>query len=232
MATDRQLPAPVSELVRTLSNDSPGGSLDHLVVTLISDTDTPRHLAASDDFALSFVELHGEIDDFDRVARATSAFARHQERGTFCTASADVLGVASAGVSLMSARHNAPVCRSDERWLALAESQSSLGERPSLDVFAKGEATHEPNREHPPNSATARLQSDRLCSSAPTRRLPPAPHPDSRRTSSKRRCPSKGSQQPSRLPSTTPRCQTAAFPAAPVANPTPLPPARPGKNRQ
>ena len=88
------------------------------------------------------------MTDFDRVARVTSAFARHQERGSFCSASVDVLGVASAGVSLMSNRHNAPVCHSDERSLALEELQFSLGEGPSLDAFASHEAIHEPDLEH------------------------------------------------------------------------------------
>lgn len=109
------------------------------------------------------------MNDFNRIARVTSAFAHHQERGTFCTASADVLGVASAGVSLMSARHNAPVCHSDERSPALDETQFPLGEGPSLDAFAPGEAIHEPDLEHPPGSTMARLRSDRFWSSAPAR---------------------------------------------------------------
>lgn len=88
------------------------------------------------------------MNDFDRVARVTTAFARHRERGSFCSASVDVLGVASAGVSLMSAQHNAPVCHSDERSLALEELQFSLGEGPSLDAFANHEAIHEPDLEH------------------------------------------------------------------------------------
>lgn len=87
--------------------------------------------------------------DADRVARVASAFARHRRaRGTFCSASADVLQVASAGVTLMSARHNGPVCHSDERSLALDELQFSLGEGPSLDAFAHHEAIDEPDLEH------------------------------------------------------------------------------------
>ena len=89
------------------------------------------------------------MSDFDQIARVASAFASHQERGTFCTASADVLGVASAGVALMSGRHNAPVCHSDGRSLALAEAQFSLGEGPSLDAFATREVVHEPDLEYP-----------------------------------------------------------------------------------
>jgi GAF domain-containing protein len=89
------------------------------------------------------------MNDFDRVARVESAFALHRDRGTFCSASAEVLEVASAGVTLMSARHNATVCHSDERSRALDEAQFSLGEGPSLDVFAKREAISEPDLEHP-----------------------------------------------------------------------------------
>lgn len=47
----------------------------------------------------------------------------------------------------MSARHNSPVCHSDERSLALAELQFSLGEGPSLDAFATHQAIHEPDLE-------------------------------------------------------------------------------------
>jgi hypothetical protein len=91
------------------------------------------------------------MSDSERVTRVASAFALHRrDRGTFCSASADVLGIASAGVTLMSALHNSPVCHSDERSLALAELQFSLGEGPSVDAFAKHEAIHEPDLEHAP----------------------------------------------------------------------------------
>lgn len=89
------------------------------------------------------------MSDSERVARVALTFARHRRgRGTVCSASADVLGIASAGVSVMSARHNSPVCHSDERSLALDELQFSLGEGPSLDAFAAHEAIHEPDLEH------------------------------------------------------------------------------------
>lgn len=89
------------------------------------------------------------MSDPDRVARVESVFARHRrDRGTFCSASTDILEVASAGVTLMSARHNSPVCHSDERSLVLAELQFSLGEGPSLDAFANHEVIHEPDLEH------------------------------------------------------------------------------------
>lgn len=89
------------------------------------------------------------MTDAVRVARVASTFARHRRaRGTFCSASADVLQIASAGVTLMSENHNGPVCHSDERSLALDELQFSLGEGPSLDAFAKREAILEPDLEH------------------------------------------------------------------------------------
>lgn len=91
------------------------------------------------------------MSDTERTARVASAFARHRRaRGTFCSASADVLQVASAGVTLMSSHHNGPVCHSDERSLALDELQFSLGEGPSLDAFAKREAILEPDLENAP----------------------------------------------------------------------------------
>lgn len=89
------------------------------------------------------------MSDLDRVARVESTFALHRrDQGTFCSASADVLEVASAGVTLMSARHNSPVCHSDERSLVLGELQFSLGEGPSLDAFTQHEAVSEPDLEH------------------------------------------------------------------------------------
>lgn len=89
------------------------------------------------------------MSDADRSVRVASAFARHRRaRRSFCSASADVLQVASVGVTLMSARHNSPVCHSDDRSLALGELQFSLGEGPSLDAFAQREEIDEPDLEH------------------------------------------------------------------------------------
>ncbi|MEX2279324.1 MAG: ANTAR domain-containing protein [Acidimicrobiia bacterium] len=48
----------------------------------------------------------------------------------------------------MSARHNGPVCHSDERSLALDELQFSLGEGPSHDAFAGQETVLEPDLEN------------------------------------------------------------------------------------
>lgn len=45
----------------------------------------------------------------------------------------------------MSARHNSPVCHSDERSLTLDGAQFSLGEGPSLDAFAGHEEILEPD---------------------------------------------------------------------------------------
>jgi len=77
MATERRLSALLSEFARTLLTDFPiQAILDHLVVriaevlpigsvgvTLISATDTPRHVAASDDSALRFVKLQTELGE-------------------------------------------------------------------------------------------------------------------------------------------------------------------------
>ena len=77
MATERQLSDLLSEFARTLLTDFPiQGILDHLVVriaevlpigsvgvTLISEEDKPRHVAASDDSALRFVKLQTELGE-------------------------------------------------------------------------------------------------------------------------------------------------------------------------
>jgi hypothetical protein len=89
------------------------------------------------------------MNDADRSARVASAFALHRRPpGTFCSATTDVLHVASAGVTLMSARHNSPVCHSDERSRTLDELQFSLGEGPNHDAFARHEAIDEPDLEN------------------------------------------------------------------------------------
>lgn len=77
MATERRLSDLLSEFARTLLTDFPiQGILDHLVVriaevlpigsvgvTLISDTGTARHVAASDEAALRFVKLQTELGE-------------------------------------------------------------------------------------------------------------------------------------------------------------------------
>lgn len=89
------------------------------------------------------------MSNTERAARVASTFASHRRaNGTYCSASADLLRVASVGVTLMSARHNGPVCHSDERSLALDELQFSLGEGPSLDAFAMHETILEPDLEN------------------------------------------------------------------------------------
>lgn len=77
MATERRLSDLLSEFARTLLTDFPiQGILDHLVVriadvlpigsagvTLISASDEPRHVAASDESALRFVKLQTELGE-------------------------------------------------------------------------------------------------------------------------------------------------------------------------
>jgi diguanylate cyclase (GGDEF)-like protein len=77
VATERRLSDLLSEFARTLLTNFPiQGILDHLVVriaevlpigsagvTLISATDRPRHVAASDDSALRFVKLQTELGE-------------------------------------------------------------------------------------------------------------------------------------------------------------------------
>lgn len=87
--------------------------------------------------------------DDARAMRVASVFERHRRsHGTLCSASADALGIPSAGVTLMGSRHNNPLCHSDERSLTLDEMQYSLGEGPSLDAFARHETVLEPDLEH------------------------------------------------------------------------------------
>lgn len=89
------------------------------------------------------------MTDTDRAARVASVIARHRRgSGTFCSASAELLDIASTGLTLMSARHNSPVCHSDERALALDDLQFSLGEGPSVDAFAGHQPISEPDLEN------------------------------------------------------------------------------------
>jgi hypothetical protein len=64
-------------------------------------------------------------------------------------ASAEVLEVSSAGVSLMSRQHSGPVCSSDHRSSALDELQFALGEGPSPDAHSSDLPVFEPDLEHP-----------------------------------------------------------------------------------
>lgn len=89
------------------------------------------------------------MTDTDRASRVASVIARHRrDSGTFCSASAELLEIDSTGLTLMSRRHNSPVCHSDDRALALDELQFSLGEGPSVDAFAGREQISEPDLEH------------------------------------------------------------------------------------
>ncbi len=72
----------------------------------------------------------------DQASKVGAAFAtRSKAPGTLCSASAELLRVASAGVTLMSGRHSGPVCHSDDRARTLDELQFSLGEGPCPDAF-------------------------------------------------------------------------------------------------
>ncbi|MEX0756813.1 MAG: GAF domain-containing protein, partial [Acidimicrobiia bacterium] len=89
------------------------------------------------------------MTDDARVTRVAAVFDRHRRaHGTLCSASADVLGIPSAGVTLMGSHHNNPLCHSDDRSLALDDMQYSLGEGPSLDAFARHQTVLEPDLEH------------------------------------------------------------------------------------
>lgn len=77
----------------------------------------------------------------DRSARIAVAFAREAAKspeGRLCAACVDVLGVTSAGISIMSGRHSGPVCVSDQHTSTLEELQFSLGEGPCQDAFHTG----------------------------------------------------------------------------------------------
>ncbi|MEX1271939.1 MAG: GAF and ANTAR domain-containing protein, partial [Acidimicrobiia bacterium] len=100
-------------------------------------------------FPVSLVVAAPRVSDVDRITRVASTFDRHRRaRSTLCSASAEVLAIASAGVTLMSDRHNGPVCHSDERSRALDELQFSLGEGPNFDAFAECQGVAEPDLEH------------------------------------------------------------------------------------
>jgi len=75
-----------------------------------------------------------------RVRREFAHGARDPAR-TLCSASAMIIGVAGAGVVLMSRSQSiGSVCASDARTAAVEDLQYALGEGPCLDAFA----SHEP----------------------------------------------------------------------------------------
>lgn len=87
----------------------------------------------------------------NRISRVTSIFAGHRSSGrhdSLCTSSVKVLGVAAAGVTLMSGRQSGPVCSSDRRARELDELQFSLGEGPSPDAFATRRPAMAPDLEN------------------------------------------------------------------------------------
>jgi hypothetical protein len=88
----------------------------------------------------------------DRTARIARAFIEHRVAPrplSLCLASAEVLAVSSAAVSVMSEHHSGPVCCSDQRAGTLDELQFSLGEGPSPDAFASDQPVSEPDLAHP-----------------------------------------------------------------------------------
>lgn len=70
--------------------------------------------------------------------RVVSAFAKQaakHPRG-LCTAAVDALGVAGAGITVMTGASAGVVCTSDDRSQLLDDIQFSLGEGPCADAFA------------------------------------------------------------------------------------------------
>jgi hypothetical protein len=84
----------------------------------------------------------------DRATRIAVAFEQHRTATpprSVCVATADVMQVSSAGVTLMSGRHSGPVCFSDHRAGTLDELQFSLGEGPCPDAYASRAPVFEPD---------------------------------------------------------------------------------------
>ena len=114
VATERRLSTPLSEFARTLLTDFPiQGILDDLVVriaevlpigsagvTLISSTDTPRHVAASDDSISTVLVPLGELDYFS-VRQLTDAAAAHMV-GTHRSVTFDLSAVSFCDSSIGS----------------------------------------------------------------------------------------------------------------------------------
>jgi hypothetical protein len=87
----------------------------------------------------------------DREARVAGTFADHAKavpRRSLCSTSAEILDVASVGLTLRSTQHGTSVCFSDERAGQLDELQFSLGEGPCHDAFAIRAPIFEPDLEH------------------------------------------------------------------------------------
>ncbi|MEO5900300.1 MAG: GAF and ANTAR domain-containing protein [Ilumatobacteraceae bacterium] len=74
------------------------------------------------------------------------AFAREIVRvpgGRLCKACADAVGVAGAGITLMTATGGGgPMCVSNQRMAALEDLQFTLGEGPCQDAFRSGSSVH------------------------------------------------------------------------------------------
>ncbi len=86
----------------------------------------------------------------DRVSRVALAFADHANgapRRSLCSASVEILGVASAGLTIMTAQNGGSVCSSDELAGRLDELQLSLGEGPNHDAYSARAPVFEPDLE-------------------------------------------------------------------------------------
>jgi transcriptional regulator with GAF, ATPase, and Fis domain len=84
----------------------------------------------------------------DRAVRIGLAFARHSGGAgsqRLCDASADVLQVSGAGITIMSGRNVGPVCASDAVVGQLEDLQFALGEGPGHDAFVTGTTVSEPD---------------------------------------------------------------------------------------
>jgi hypothetical protein len=84
----------------------------------------------------------------ERAVRIGVAFAQQADRGRsgrLCRASADVLRVSGAGVTIMSGRNSGPVCSSNELVGKLEDLQFALGEGPCHDAFTTGVSVNEPD---------------------------------------------------------------------------------------
>ncbi len=87
----------------------------------------------------------------DRVSRVALAFADHANgvpRQSLCSTSVEILGVASAGLTIMSAQNGGSVCSSDERASHLDELQLSLGEGPNHEAYTARAPVFEPDLEN------------------------------------------------------------------------------------
>lgn len=98
------------------------------------------------------MEAMGDSADRDaRMSRVDCLFAgRAEDRPprSLCRTSVALLGVSSAGLTLMSGHHSIPVCASDGRAGVLDELQFALGEGPCPDAYQGRVPVFEPDLEN------------------------------------------------------------------------------------